>query len=256
MRKLATLMLAAMLLTACESRKSDQNNQEEGKETSGQETSTGTETHNRLSDAQEKEGWKLLFNGRNLDGWKRYKDRENNSWEVVDGTLHCKPANAADKRSDILTVDQYADFELSFDWKIAPRDNSGVIYRATEEFDQPYLSGPEYQVIDDENYPDKLTPTQTSGSNYDMHAAPADKPINPPGQWNTGKIVAKGNHVEHWLNGVKVVEYEINSPEWKKLKDGSKWKDAKGYGIAPKGHIDLQDHGGEVWYRNIMIKTL
>ena len=249
-------MFVAFVFTACETQKSDQGTQEEETEGNVQETAVQTETHNQLTEAQEKEGWKLLFNGRNLDGWKRFKDRENNSWEVVDGTLHCKPQSAADKRSDILTVDQYADFELSFDWKIAPRDNSGVIYRATEEFDRPYLSGPEYQVIDDENYPDKLTPTQTSGSNYDMHAAPADKKINPPGEWNTGKIVAKGNHIEHWLNGSKVVEYEINSPEWKKLKAGSKWKDAKGYGIAPKGHIDLQDHGGEVWYRNIMIKTL
>lgn len=249
-------MLAAFVFTACETQKNDQENHDEGNEANAQETASQTETHNQLTEAQEKEGWKLLFNGRNMDGWKTYKDRENNSWEVVDGTLHCKADSLADKRADILTVDQYADFELTFDWKIAPRDNSGIIYRATEEFDQPYLSGPEYQVIDDKNYPSKLTPTQTSGSNYDMHAAPADKKINPPGEWNTGKIIAKGNHVEHWLNGAKVVEYEFNSPEWQKLKAGSKWKNAKGYGIAPKGHIDLQDHGGEVWYRNIMIKTL
>lgn len=251
MKNLVTFVLAAGLLFACETKRSSDADQSD-------ESSTSANTHapNQLSEQQENEGWKLLFNGENMDGWRTFKNRENDSWEVVDGTLHCKPLGAAEKRSDLLTVDQFEDFELAFEWKIAPGDNSGVIYRATEEFDRPYLSGPEYQVIDDKGYPDSLTNTQFSGSNYDMHAAPADKRINPPGEWNTGRIVADGNHVEHWLNGVKVVEYEINSEEWKKLKEGSKWKDAAGYGIAEKGHIDLQDHGGEVWYRNIMIKTL
>jgi len=256
MKKIVTLMFAVVLLAACESKKTGDENQMESSDASTPSQPVAQARHNQLTDAQKNDGWKLLFNGENMDGWRTYKGRENDSWEVVDGTLHCKSDEAAKKRADILTTDQYADFELSFDWKIAPRDNSGVIYRATEKFDQPYLSGPEYQVIDDKNYPGDLTKTQTSASNYDMHAAPEDKPINPPGQWNSGRIVAKGNHVEHWLNGTKVVEYEINSDEWKKLKEGSKWKDAKEYGIAPRGHIDLQDHGGEVWYRNIMIKTL
>ena len=254
MKKFLTLMLAAALLGACESKKTVEDDDQA--EQNEQPAASETKSENQLTEAQKNDGWKLLFNGQNMDGWRTFKNKENDSWEVVDGTLHCKAKGAADKRADILTVDQYEDFELTFDWKIAPGDNSGVIYRATEEFNEPYLSGPEYQVIDDKGYPDKLSPTQTSGSNYDMHAAPDDKPINPPGQWNTGKIVAKGSHVEHWLNGTKVVEYEINSSEWKKLKTGSKWKDAKGYGIAQRGHIDLQDHGGEVWYRNIMIKTL
>lgn len=249
-------MLAFVLLGACESQKRAEENRTESNDDATTAQPISQARPNQLTDAQKNEGWKLLFNGDNMEGWKTYQGRENDSWEVADGTLHCKPDEAAKKRADILTTEQYADFELVFDWKIAPGDNSGVIYRATEEFDQPYLSGPEYQVIDDKNYSGDLTKTQTSGSNYDMHAAPEDKPINPPGQWNTGKIVAKGNHVEHWLNGAKVVEYEINSAEWKKLKERSKWKDAKGYGIAPRGHIDLQDHGGEVWYRNIMIKTL
>lgn len=256
MKKIFTLMLAVVLFAACESPKSTGDNQtEENAETSASsnEPSSGA---NELTEDEKDNGWKLLFNGENMDGWRTYKDRENDSWEVVDGTLHCKANEAAKKRADILTTEQYGDFELVFDWKIAPGDNSGVIYRATEEFDQPYLSGPEYQVIDDKNYPDELTATQLSASNYDMHAAPEDKPINPPGEWNTGKIVAKGNHVEHWLNGKKLIEYEIGSEEWKKLKEGSKWKDARGYGMAKQGHIDLQDHGGEVWYRNIKIKSL
>jgi len=252
MKKIAILVLAAVIFGACDSKKNGAEDQGEDNAT----TTAETVSDNQLTEAEKADGWKLLFNGQNMDGWKTYKNNENDSWEVVDGTLHCKPDTLAKKRADILTVDQYASFDLTFDWKVAPHDNSGVIYRATEEFEQPYLSGPEYQVIDDKGYPDKLTTTQTSASNYDMHAAPDNKSINPPGEWNTGRIVANGNHVEHWLNGTKVVEYEINSDDWKKRKAGSKWSDAKGYGIAPQGHIDLQDHGGEVWYKNIKIKTL
>ena len=257
MKKIGTLILAVVIFGACESKKSsegEESNEENQADTSVETASTKKD--NQLTEEEKANGWKLLFNGENMDGWKTYRGKENDSWEVVDGTLHCKADDAAKNRADIRTVDQYENFELVFDWKIAPTDNSGVIYRSTEEFDQPYLSGPEYQVIDDKGYPDKLSPTQTSGSNYDMHAAPADKAINPPGEWNTGKIVVNGNHVEHWLNDAKVVEYELNSPEWKKVRAGSKWKDAKGYGASSKGYIDLQDHGGEVWYRNIKIKTL
>lgn len=256
MKRIVTYLFAAVVFVSCQSQKTAEGDQQDTTATVGTGNQSTAPAENQLTADEESQGWKLLFNGRNMDGWATYQGKENDSWEVVDGTLHCKPEGAAQKRADIRTADQYADFELVFDWKIAPTDNSGVIYRSTEEFDQPYLSGPEYQVIDDKGYPDKLTPTQTSGSNYDMHAAPDDKPINPPGEWNTGRIVAKGNHVEHWLNGTKVVEYEMNSPEWKKLKAGSKWKDAKGYGASARGYIDLQDHGGEVWYRNIRIKTL
>jgi hypothetical protein len=241
MKKLLTLIFVVSLLAACDSKKSSES------ETVGP---------NQLTEAEKADGWKLLFNGTNMDGWRTFKNQENDTWEVVDGALHCKPVSEATKRADILTVDQYANFDLVFEWKVAPGANSGVIYRATEEFDRPYHSGPEYQVIDDKGYKDPLSPTQTSASNYDMHAAPEDKPINPAGEWNTGRIVCNGNHVEHWINGTKVVEYEFHSDDWKQRKDGSKWKDVAGYGMSAQGHIDLQDHDGEVWYRNIKIKTL
>lgn len=251
MKKLVTLLFVLVMLASCDSKKGTESDGTTETDGTGQPTA-----HNQLSDAEKAEGWKLLFNGENMEGWRTFKDKENDSWEVVDGTLHCKPKDAAEKRSDIMTVDQYANFDFVFEWKVAPGDNSGVIYRATEEFDRPYLSGPEYQIIDDKGYSSPLTPTQTSGSNYDMHAAPDTKKINPPGEWNTGRIVANGNHVEHWLNGEKIIEYEINSEDWIQRKEGSKWKDAQGYGIAPQGHIDLQDHGGEVWFRNLKVKVL
>ena len=213
-----------------------------------------------LTEAQKEEGWKLLFDGKTTNGWQIFKNRKNNTWEVKDGTLHCKPVNEnttgdGDERSDIMTTDEFANFEFTCDWKISPKGNSGIMFRATEEFDQPYYSGPEYQLKDDIGYPEELKELSETGANYGMHAT-TPKTLKPVGEWNSTKIVANGKHIEHWLNGQKVVEYEIGSPDWLKRKEGSKWKDAKGYGMSPKGHIDLQDHGHEVWFKNLMIKTL
>jgi hypothetical protein len=225
------------------------------KQEENSEVTEMTEEPNQLTDTQKAEGWKLLFDGKSTAGWQTYKNKESNSWKVEDGVLHCVAADSADKRADLRTVNQYSNFALAFDWKIGYQGNSGVIYRATEEFDEPYLSGPEYQLLDDVGYPGEWTDKNMTAANYDMHAA-ENKKLNPQGEWNTSKIVVNGNHVEHWLNGGKVVEYEFGSDDWKALKDGSKWKEEAGYGMASTGYIDLQDHGGEVWFRNIMIKEL
>jgi hypothetical protein len=213
-----------------------------------------------LTDEEKAAGWKLLFDGQTLNGWLPFKGRTNNTWEAKDGVLHCKPLNEkvkgdGDVRGDIMTSEEFSNFELTFEWKIAAEGNSGVMYRVTEEFDQPYFSGPEYQVIDDLGYPGKLTDKQKSGASYDMHVA-ENKTLKPASEWNSSKIMVNGNHVEHWLNDQKVVEYELGSTDWKKRKESSKWKEWKGYGMAAKGHIDLQDHGSEVWYRNIKLKNL
>lgn len=242
------LILSAFLFASCQpSQKGD----------SKEETTASAElADNTLSREQEADGWKLLFNGRDTQGWRTFKNQENNSWEVIDGTLHCKPFDAADKRADILTVDQYTDFDLVFDWKISPQGNSGLIFRVTEEFEQPYFSGPEYQILDNKGYPGDVKPVHYTGSNYDMHPAPDNTPLKPVGEWNSSRILAKGNHVEHWLNGRKLLEYEIDSEEWTSLKNNSKWKDVPGYCVAKSGYIDLQDHGNEVWFKNIKIKSL
>lgn len=213
-----------------------------------------------LSDQQKADGWKLLFDGKSLEGWRIFKNWKNNTWEVKDGMLHCKPLNEqakgdGDERSDIMTNDEFGNFEFTCEWKISHAGNSGIIYRVTEEYEQPYFTGPEYQVIDDEGYQPKQSDVHLSGANYDM-MAPSVKAAKPAGEWNETKIVVNGKNVEHWLNGQKVVAYELGSADWQKRKDGSKWKDKKGYGMAAQGHIDLQDHGDEVWYRNLMIKKL
>ena len=213
----------------------------------------------QLTEAQKAEGWQLLFDGQSLTGWQIFKDRENNTWEVSDGVIHCKALDetttgVGDKRSDIMTSTEYGNFEFSFEWKIATQGNSGVMFRVAEELEQPYYTGPEYQLIDDAGFPDE-TPDHLTGANYGMHA-PKNAKTKPAGDWNSSKLVVNKNHVEHWLNGDKVVEYELNSPEWIALKKAGKWKDAEKYGALEMGHIVLQDHGSEAWFRNIMIKEL
>ncbi|HLZ16153.1 MAG TPA: DUF1080 domain-containing protein [Cyclobacteriaceae bacterium] len=251
MKKLLCLLLLA---AACSPAK------KENQENEVASASVTDATAAALTDAQKAEGWKLLLDGKSLNGWQIFKGRKNNTWEVKDGLLHCKPLNEnvkgdGDERSDLMTTGEFENFEFVCEWKIAPKGNSGIIYRATEEFEQPYYSGPEYQLIDDEQYTPKPTDKQLTGADYDMYVT-APKSMKPVGEWNSTKIVVNGKHVEHWLNGQKIVEYELGSPDWQKRKDSSKWKDAKGYGLATKGHIDLQDHGHEVWFKNMMVKTL
>lgn len=193
-----------------------------------------------------------LFNGKDFSGWRFYKGRENNSWEVVDGVLHCKPFDGNDKRADLITDKQYENFELSWEWKLPAQGNSGMMFHVTEEFDEPYLSGPEYQMLDDIGYPGKIEEWQKTGANYGMHVAESAEP-KPIGEWNESKIIVNGNHVEHWLNGKKIVAYELGSADWKERKAKSKWNEAVGYGAATKGHIAIQDHGSEVWVRNVNV---
>lgn len=210
---------------------------------------------NKLSKQEEKNGWQLLFDGSSLNNWRTYKNGKLN-WEAANGELHNKNHDASEAaRADLITQKKFKDFVFKCEWKISEGGNSGIIYRASEEFKQPYFTGPEYQVADNEGYKGKMTPLQTTASNYDMEANTLAKPL-PVGQWNSTIILVNGNHVEHWLNGVKVLEYEINSEKWLAQKENSKWKTALKYGLEPEGHISLQDHGHEVWYRNLRIKEL
>ncbi|MBX2962149.1 MAG: DUF1080 domain-containing protein [Cyclobacteriaceae bacterium] len=198
-----------------------------------------------------------LFDGKTLNGWRIFKNKENNSWEVIDGTLHCKPFSETEinHRSDLITEEQYENFELSFNFKIASQSNSGVMFRVSEDYELTYASGPEYQIIDDDGYPGQLAEENKTAGNYAMHV-PEGKTLKPVGEWNEGKIIARGNHIEHWLNGNKVLAYELYADDWTTRRDASKWKDFPGYASVRKGHIALQDHGNEVWFKNIIITVV
>lgn len=208
---------------------------------------------NHLTDAERAEGWVLLFDGKTIDKWRGYRQQSvPDGWTVVDGTIA-----RTGKGGDLITSDQFGDFELKIDFKVAPKGNSGIFYRGVESETGPiYHTAPEYQVLDDAGHPDaKNGPDRYCGGNYALDP-PAAKACKAAGEWNSARIVAKGAHVEHWLNGQKVVEYELWSPEWKAKVAASKFKQWPGYGMAKRGHIAIQDHGDEVAFRNIKIRTI
>lgn len=209
---------------------------------------------NQLSSKEKSNGWKLLFDGKTLNGWKGYNNNPTEAWGVENGIIVNK-AGKDIKHADLITAEKYSDFELMFDWKVENGANSGLIYRIEEGRWASYESGPEYQLIDDKGYGEKLAMGQLSGASYDMYPPTSDA-AKPAGQFNTSKIVAKGNHIEHYLNGVKVAEYDFHSDDWKAKKEKSKWKDTKQYGQASSGHIALQDHGGGIEFKNIKIRPL
>jgi hypothetical protein len=221
---------------------------------------------NQLSDYEEKTGWKLLFDGSSTKGWRgAYKDSfPAKGWEVEDGTMTVLASEGKEGANggDIVTLDQYKAFDLSFEFKITPGANSGVKYFVTlKEKNEGSAIGLEYQVLDDKLHPDaKLgrDGDRTLASLYDLiPAAKQERFIHAVGQWNTGRIIVyPNNHVEHYLNGIKVLEYERGSDAFKALVAISKFKIWPNFGEAPEGHILLQDHGNEASYRSIRIRVL
>jgi hypothetical protein len=192
-----------------------------------------------------------LFDGKTTAGWRAYKGTDCPAgWQVVDGAL-TRVAEAG----DIVTLEEYQDFELELEWMVTPGANSGVMYRVTEDHEAPWETGPEYQILDDAAHRDGLDPRTSAGSNYAMHA-PAVDATRPAGEWNQARILVRGAHVEHWLNGQKIVEYELWSPDWEARVAQCKWKDRPDYGRRRSGRIALQDHGDRVAFRNLRIQRL
>ena len=223
-------------------------------------TSCGdNDAHNQLTEAEKAEGWELLFDGTTLDNWRDYNGEELTiPWFVEDGMITAK-GDGSDESGYIVTKKEYENFEMKWDWKIADQGNSGVLYHVVEnpKFKVPYVTGPEYQLIDELNFPEPLEAWQKTAADYAMYTTdPAKTTIKPAGEWNTSKIVFDNGHVEHWLNGEKVVEFEAWTEDWHARKNSGKWTNAPEYGLATKGVICLQDHGSAAWFRNVKIKEL
>jgi len=191
--------------------------------------------HNTLTQQEIAEGWELLFDGETLNGWRDYNGTELTApWFVEDGMIQAK-GEGADEHGYIVTEKLYENFELTWEWRIADGGNSGVLYHVVEnpKFAVPYVTGPEYQLIDDLGFPEPLEDWQKTAADYAMYTTdPAKTVIKPAGEWNNSKIVFDNGHVEHWLNGEKVIEFEAWTEDWFERKNSGKWEDAPEYGLA------------------------
>ena len=240
---------------------------------------------NTLTPAEKAAGWRLLFDGQTLASWRGlgYDTVPTSHWVVVDGTIK-KIANGnvprvADGRplnsGDLMTVDTFGDFELTWEWKVTSGGNSGVKYNVSEEMSiaqngqmtpaavaqgaiAPNHSalGFEYQMLDDDRHEDGKLPTHRSGALYDLIAPSAAKHLRPVGEWNRSTVIFRGNHGEHWLNGQKIVEFDLGTARMDSLLAKSKYRSIPGFGDRRRGHIVLQDHGDEVYFRNIRVRPL
>ncbi|HYR30653.1 MAG TPA: DUF1080 domain-containing protein [Gemmatimonadales bacterium] len=216
-----------------------------------QAVASGPAALNTLTAAERSGGWRLLFDGKTTAGWRGFKqDSAPSGWQVVDGAL-----TRAASGGDIITRDKFRNFELTLEWNIAPAGNSGIFYRGSEDDDAIYWNAPEMQVLDDAGHVDGKSRLTAAGAAYDVYPSPAGV-VKPAGQWNQVRLVVKGKHVEHWLNGLKVVEYEFGSPDWTAKVKASKFAGHPHYGRNTTGYIGLQDHGDQVAFRNIKIRVL
>lgn len=210
--------------------------------------------------AETENSWTVLFDGKNLDSWEMYGEEPlTPQWVVADGILKCRsnPEIQPKAQRSIITKAEFGNFELELEFVVTENANSGIMYHVVEapEYKHDYETGPEYQILDDNENPNRANKNRLA-SNYDMYAPADDKPFNGVGEWNSVRLIYNNGHVEHWLNGSKVLEFEEGSDEWTAIKEASKWSKVEGYAKYKSGHISLQDHGGEVWYRNIRIKAL
>jgi hypothetical protein len=214
---------------------------------------------NTLTPEEQKEGFVLLFDGKTTDGWRGYNmDKMPPGWQVIEGVLTRVAGGAGGKGAgggdDIITDDQYDNFELRLQWRVGKGNNSGILYRVKEGAVTAWHVAPEMQVLDDKGWGEDER-RHHAGALYDLYA-PTRSVVRPPKEWNDVRLVVNGKHVEHWLNGEKVVEVELDSDDWKERVAKSKFKDKPDYAKAAKGHICLQDHSGLVEYRSIRVKKL
>jgi hypothetical protein len=234
-------------------------------------TPSAQENQNQLTKKEIEEGWELLFDGKTFNGWRGLgRDTvETNNWKVENGEIHkidsrqvpLLPNGEKINGGDLMTIDTFDNFELSFEWKIREAGNSGIKYNVSEKLTQYWGSkysalGFEYQILDDghEMYRE-LKPHQFTGALYEMYA-PENVRLKPVGEYNQSRILLNGNHGEHWLNGIKVVEYEFATAEFDSLYQLSKFAKYPGFQKKREGHIVITNHNDESWYRNIKIRRI
>lgn len=216
-------------------------------------------SYNANAQSKSKKGFTPLFDGKTTTGWHTYnKTGVGSAWEVKDGAIHMDPSKKGkDGGGDLVTDKAYASFHLKLEWKVAPKANSGIIFYIQEDpkYGQTYLTGPEMQVLDNDGHPDGKITKHRAGDLYDLIKSESE-PVKPVGQWNKAEIISDNGNLTFILNGVKVVNTTMWNSGWSELIAGSKFANWAGFGTFKSGKIGLQDHGDEVWYKNIMIKEL
>jgi len=213
---------------------------------------------NQLTDQEKKEGWKLLFDGRTSKGWHTYNKKTfGEGWKVSEGTLFRDTTAVKKEAGDICTDEVFENFDLKLQWKISKDGNSGVMFLVHEspEYDAPYLTGPEMQILDNEGHPDGKIIKHRAGDLYDLISS-SSEPVRPVGEWNDAEIRLDHGKLTLYLNGVQTVTTTLWDKQWNDLVKGSKFAKMPGFAKYKSGHIDLQDHGHDVWFRNIKIRKL
>lgn len=253
MNRLFPLAFFLLLLMACGSETSKETDQDNAAEATNEEAA-----NNVLAETEKADGWSLLFDGESMDQWRLFNHDTLMGWAIQSGEMVALGEGGPDGHgADIITKEKFDNFDLSLEWKMSEGGNSGIFFNVVEgdQYEAVYHTGPEYQLIDDKGFPGDLLDSQHSGANYSMHA-PTSITSNPVGEFNLSRIRVEDGHVTHWLNGEKVVEYDLWTTEWQALIDAGKWDDYPDYGKARSGHLALQDHGNKIWFKNIKIKRL
>jgi hypothetical protein len=204
---------------------------------------------NTLTAAEQRDGWRLLFDGTSLKFWRAFKQNAPSSnWAVIDGAIERVRGGP-----DLITVEQFTDFDFRFEWMVTPGANSGVMFNVTEEGAATYDTGPEYQILDNARHADGKNPLTSAGALYALYA-PVKDATRPVGTWNEGRILIRNGRGEHWLNGERVVEFQLGSPDWDTRVAASKFGVVPTFGKARRGHLAIQEHGARVAFRNLKIR--
>lgn len=259
MQKILMAIFAAGFLYSCNSStesKSTSSDSSENKTDTSVNNNAMTTTNNSLSDQEKSEGWVLLFDGTSKGGWHVYNTKTDGAaWKVEDGTLHLQPMEKSG--GDVVTDEDYANFDLKLEWKIDTGGNSGIMFFVKEapKYENTYHTGPEMQVLDNARHPDAKIPKHRAGDLYDLIAS-SPETVKPALEWNQVEIISNNGAFEFHLNGTRVLNTSLWDDNWKKMLKASKFKQWPDFGTFKSGKIALQDHGNHVWYRNIKIKKL